>query len=331
FITCTSRGATTLSGLMPHRMVIVNRGCAARPPAVRCNPFGVKTNLFRIERLDADIAKAQVRGRVVALDAQRPFALLEPVPGVVVLLAVVGPVGHLVAVDPRRNVPPVGRDRHREPLAVRGHDLASLLPAVNGPGAEIDRLGPVVPLPLVANLRLVTLLILARDAPEEEPAIEVLAVRDALELADEIGPLTLRLQVAGAVLDVDPAFLGDRELGRDLLVLRGFELFPAGEVFAVEERLRVEWTSPKRSQVQGLARRDHKHYPPVVAQVGANGPIAFQGLLALDVFNDRLRQIRAEPALTPLGAIDAIREGEVRPASEVRVCSQCGCLATAQH
>ena len=58
----------------------------------------------------------------------------------------------------------------------------------------------------VVDLGLVALLILAGPAAEEDAAVEVLAVADALQLQDEVGPLAFGLQVAGAVLDVQPAF-----------------------------------------------------------------------------------------------------------------------------
>src|SRR6476646_7296807 len=73
-------------------------------------------SLLGIQRLNPDVSEAQVGGRVVALDAQTTFPFFEPVASVVALLAVVGPVDDLVAVDPGGEVPAVGGDGHREPL-----------------------------------------------------------------------------------------------------------------------------------------------------------------------------------------------------------------------
>ena len=82
------------------------------------------------------------------------------------------------------------------------------------------------------------------DRTEEDAAVEVLAVADAFELQDESRQIPLGLQVAGPVLDVEPALLVDRELRFELGLLHlrvgGLGLgeiveLPAGEVFGVEE------------------------------------------------------------------------------------------------
>jgi len=80
------------------------------------------------------------------------------------------------------------------------------------------------------DLGLIALLVFVGPAAEEDAAVEMLAVADALQLEYEIAPLLLGLQVARAVLDFKPAFRGDAEPG----LLAGM-LLPACEVLAVEQ------------------------------------------------------------------------------------------------
>ena len=58
---------------------------------------------------DAQIAKTQIRRRIVTLDAERPGAELAAVAGVVVFRPRIGPIDDRIAVDPRRDVPAVRR------------------------------------------------------------------------------------------------------------------------------------------------------------------------------------------------------------------------------
>src|SRR3981081_3821233 len=87
---------------------------------------------------------------------------------------------------------------------------------------------------LVANLAFVTVLEFAGNTAEEDAAVAMIAVADAVELQDEVGPLAFRLKVAGAVVEVYPTLFRDIELR----LLAG-KLLPAGQVFAVEKRLRI--------------------------------------------------------------------------------------------
>src|SRR5262249_14213156 len=105
---------------------------------------------------------------------------------------------------------------------------------------------------LIVNLGLVSLLIFARLAAKEDAAIEVLSIADAIQLQDEIVPLADRLQIAGAVFDVEPAFLGDTE-GR----FPAGEFFPAGEVFAVEEGLGADWLEPDVAEDNAVASESY--------------------------------------------------------------------------
>src|SRR5262249_9760857 len=92
---------------------------------------------------------------------------------------------------------------------------------------------------LVADLGLVTVLVFVRPAAEEDAAVEVLAVADALQLQREVAPRALCLQITGAVLDVDPALgrNGEFRPGSRCVALI---LLPAREVLAVEDRLQTE-------------------------------------------------------------------------------------------
>src|SRR5262249_22175065 len=98
---------------------------------------------------------------------------------------------------------------------------------------------------------------------KEDTAVEVLAVADALQLEDEISPPTLGLQVAGAVLDVDPALRRDGELR---LLLR--EFLPAGEVLAVENRGEVLRLELDIAQGQRFARMCDKGEACTIASGG---------------------------------------------------------------
>src|SRR5262249_19621884 len=95
----------------------------------------------------------------------------------------------------------------------------------------------------------VPLLVLDRDAAEEDAAVEVLAVAAALDLQEEVGILALGLQVAGTVLELEPALFADAELGLGALVVAGV-LLPAGQVLPVEQRFRVQRLQLDVTQVQ---------------------------------------------------------------------------------
>src|SRR5262245_9172454 len=86
-----------------------------------------------------DVTEAQVGGRVVPLDTDRPGLLTVPVAWVVVGRPVVGPVYLLHAVDPRRDVSAAGDDGHRKPFTVLRHRLAGRHAAVDRPSAEVLR------------------------------------------------------------------------------------------------------------------------------------------------------------------------------------------------
>ena len=168
---------------------------------------GIVPLLFR-QLGDAQVAKAQVRGRIVPLDADVPRFQFAAGAGVVAPGAVVVPIGYLHAVDPGGQMVAVGDDGHAEPFAVLRHFLAGRLPAINGAGAVIDRgrldllfLHQLVGLrivllddvflrrlgrELVADLGLVAVLVFVVAAAEEDAAVEMLAVADAFELQNEV-------------------------------------------------------------------------------------------------------------------------------------------------
>jgi hypothetical protein len=87
----------------------------------------------------------------------------------------------------------VGDDGQGEPLAVIADDPPGRDAAVDGPRAEVGRLGAVAVLEAVLDLGLVAVLVLAGDAAEEEPAVEGLAVGLHLGLQDEVRPLSVAL------------------------------------------------------------------------------------------------------------------------------------------
>src|SRR5205807_1457921 len=121
-------------------------------------------------------------------------------------------------------------------------------------GAVIHRLGPVVPFPLIANLRFVAAPEFAGQRAEEDATVQVLAMRDHVDLEDEIIPLTFRLQIAVAVPDVEFAVLSDGELR-----LVAGNLLPAGEVFAVEDGFEIRRFQFDTVQGQLLSSSDSEN------------------------------------------------------------------------
>src|SRR6516162_9160632 len=93
-----------------------------------------------------------------------------------------------------------------------GNDLAGRLPPIDCPRAVIHRLGAVAIFEAVVDLRLVSLLILPRQRSEEDSAIEMLAIADALGLKHEVGELLLGLQISWPVFHVEPALRRDGKL-----------------------------------------------------------------------------------------------------------------------
>src|SRR5690606_31605080 len=120
---------------------------------------------------DAGVAEAQVGGRVVPLGAADAGLGLVAVAAVVGGGAGVGPVGDLIPVDPDGEVVVVRHDGLGEPREVVGHDLPRRLAAIDGAGTIVDGLRPVVPLILVADLRLVAAPELAGEGAEEDAAV----------------------------------------------------------------------------------------------------------------------------------------------------------------
>src|SRR5260370_14981068 len=110
---------------------------------VSCSPGAMRTLneesiSFRAgEFRDTEIAEAQIRRRIVPLDADVARFELAAGAGVVALGAVVVPVGDLHAVDPGRQVVAVRDNRHAEPFAVLGPLLSGRLPSIDFAGAVI--------------------------------------------------------------------------------------------------------------------------------------------------------------------------------------------------
>src|SRR5262245_66373568 len=74
--------------------------------------------------LDAELAETQIRRRVVALQADVTRLGAVAGAGIITGRAVVVPVGHVDAIDPRGEVVAMGDEGHREPLLVLGYFLA---------------------------------------------------------------------------------------------------------------------------------------------------------------------------------------------------------------
>ena len=86
------------------------------------------------------------------------------------------------------------------------HNFAGRLAAVDRAGAVVGRLGAIVILEPVLDLGFVSVLVLSRQAAEEDTAVQVLAVANAVQLQQEVVELLLGLKVAGPVGHVEPAF-----------------------------------------------------------------------------------------------------------------------------
>ena len=104
---------------------------------------------------------------------------------------VVGPVAHLVAIDPSGHVIARHDQGLGEPLEIVGHDPAGVLAAIKSAGAAVDRLGAVAGLEAVLDLAFVALPELTRNAAKEDARVQVLAVRENFELQHEIAVLAV--------------------------------------------------------------------------------------------------------------------------------------------
>src|SRR5438132_11373336 len=138
---------------------------------------------FRIVRQsdNTNISEAQIRCPVVPLQADRTFFQFAILAGVLADGPGVREVCRLKTVDPDSQLFSLGNDGHRKPLVVAGDDLAGRLAVVNASRAVVDWLRAVIPFPLVADLRLVAAPELPWNATEEDAAIEVFAIGEAIE------------------------------------------------------------------------------------------------------------------------------------------------------
>src|SRR5207302_3355878 len=94
---------------------------------------------------------------------------------------------------------------------------------------------------------------LAGKATEEDAAIEMRTVGKDVKLQAEIIPLAFGLNVAVAVLDSQLAFFIDAELR-----LVAGNHFPAGQIFAVEDRFQAKRLEFDIGKSQGLPRGNLK-------------------------------------------------------------------------
>src|SRR5262249_21352792 len=95
--------------------------------------------------------------------------------------------------------------------------------------------------PLVTDLGFVATPKLSRQTPEEDAAIEPVAVGNDVELEDKIIPLPFGLEVARPIFDIELAFLCDSRLGLGQACV---DLLPACEVFAIENSTQVGGANP---------------------------------------------------------------------------------------
>src|SRR5262245_66611427 len=98
----------------PHATTSPDRVSEERMPKRRSSPHSKIAPPIRLsilllrprQRRDAEVAEAEVRRRVVPLDADVARLAVIALPGVLPLRPVVGPVHLLHALDPLRAVPP---------------------------------------------------------------------------------------------------------------------------------------------------------------------------------------------------------------------------------
>src|SRR5205807_3700492 len=104
--------------------------------------------------------------------------------------------------------------------------------AVDAPGTKVLWLRAVTVLDAVVNLALVTVGELARNAANEQAAVQFQRVADRLHLENKISKLFFRFENAPiGTRHMNLALISDRERA---LALR--MVLPAGEVLAVEQR-----------------------------------------------------------------------------------------------
>src|SRR5688572_19150761 len=124
----------------------------------------------------ADVPKQQIRRRIVPLNGDHACALAEALPRILTRRTLVGPVAHLVALDPHSHVRPVGNDGLREPLVIVGHDAAGRLAAIDSAGAEIGRLGAVAVAEHIIQLAFVSGPAAFSQRAKENAAVQPVAV-----------------------------------------------------------------------------------------------------------------------------------------------------------
>src|SRR5262245_42775172 len=93
-----------------------------------------------------------------------------------------------------------------EPLAISRYYPARRLPVIDPACAEIDGLRAVFTFPFVSDLGFVATPELPFERAEKHAAVEMCAIGNYVELQYKIGMLTLGLQVAVAVLHIEPTF-----------------------------------------------------------------------------------------------------------------------------
>src|SRR2546425_11036891 len=104
----------------------------------------------------------------MALKLERAGVGAQAVARFIVGLAIVGPIGDLVAVDPHGNMRAVGHDRFVEPLLIVGHDEPRGDSTIDAASAKILRLPAIAVLNAVVDLALVAVGKFASNAANED-------------------------------------------------------------------------------------------------------------------------------------------------------------------
>src|SRR5262245_34033695 len=86
---------------------------------------------------NANIAEAQISGRIMSLKADGTFPQLAAAAGIVVERTIICPVRHLDAIDPHGEMIPVGNNGHGEPFLILRHLKTCRLAAVDRTSAVV--------------------------------------------------------------------------------------------------------------------------------------------------------------------------------------------------
>src|SRR5262245_13119758 len=186
---------------------------------------------------DRDLAELNVGLSIVGLQLDCAGFESQPFPRVFVFLAIVGPMGCLIAVHPGGDVLADGDDGHREGLEIAGNQPPRQLPVVDRAGAVARGLRWIFVVATVEQLRFVPIHELARDRTEEDPTVDQHRPHANFRLQYEVAVPALQFECPRAADGAHDAIPND-PAGLALIgELRMAEDGPSREVAAVEYRL----------------------------------------------------------------------------------------------